>query len=175
MIDPWTTFLNMIVNQFLRESAKFPDKGGQRILFLIDEFARLGRIRSIEDSMTTLRSKGITICLLTQSISQIDAIYGLEHRRIIMDNAAYTLVLSARDPASAEEISKMIGKDWFTKVSINTKKMADNNYTYSKQLVYIVPPEKLNNLGNEMILISKDGFCKVEKVNIFRDAFPWKG
>lgn len=175
MIDPWRTFLNMIVNQFLRESAKFPDKGGRRILFLIDEFARLGRIRSIEDSMTTLRSKGITICLLTQSISQIDAIYGLEHRRIIMDNAAYTLVLSARDPASAEEISKMIGKDWFTKVSINTKKMADNNYTYSKQLVYIVPPEKLNNLGNEMILISKDGFCKVEKVNIFRDAFPWKG
>lgn len=175
MIDPWRTFLNMIVNQFLRESAKFPDKGGQRILFLIDEFARLGRIRSIEDSMTTLRSKGITICLLTQSISQIDAIYGLEHRRIIMDNAAYTLVLSARDPASAEEISKMIGKDWFTKVSVNTKKMADNNYTYSKQLVYIVPPEKLNNLGNEMILISKDGFCKVEKVNIFRDAFPWKG
>lgn len=175
MIDPWRTFLNMIVNQFLRESAKFPDKGGQRILFLIDEFARLGRIRSIEDSMTTLRSKGITICLLTQSISQIDAIYGLEHRRIIMDNAAYTLVLSARDPASAEEISKMIGKDWFTKVSINTKKMADNNYTYSKQLVYIVPPEKLNNLGNEMILISKDGFCKVEKVNIFHDAFPWKG
>lgn len=175
MIDPWRTFLNMIVNQFLRESAKFPDKGGQRILFLIDEFARLGRIRSIEDSMTTLRSKGITICLLTQSISQIDAIYGLEHRRIIMDNAAYTLVLSARDTASAEEISKMIGKDWFTKVSINTKKMADNNYTYSKQLVYIVPPEKLNNLGNEMILISKDGFCKVEKVNIFRDAFPWKG
>lgn len=175
MIDPWRTFLNMIVNQFLRESAKFPDKGGQRILFLIDEFARLGRIRSIEDSMTTLRSKGITICLLTQSISQIDAIYGLEHRRIIMDNAAYTLVLSARDPASAEEISKMIGKDWFTKISVNTKKMADNNYTYSKQLVYIVPPEKLNNLGNEMILISKDGFCKVEKVNIFQDAFPWKG
>ena len=175
MIDPWRTFLNMIVNQFLRECAKFPDKGGQRILFLIDEFARLGRIRSIEDSMTTLRSKGVTICLLTQSISQIDAIYGLEHRRIIMDNAAYTLVLSARDPASAEEISKMIGKDWFTKTSVSTKRMAENNYTYNKQLLYIVPPEKLSNLGNEMIVISKDGFCRVEKVNIFKDSFPWKG
>ena len=125
--------------------------------------------------MTTLRSKGVTISLLTQSISQIDAIYGLEHRRIIMDNAAYTLVLSARDPASAEEISKMIGKDWFTRTSISTKRMAENNYTYNKQLLYIVPPEKLSNLGNEMIVISKDGFCRVEKVNIFKDSFPWKG
>lgn len=174
MIDPWRTFLNMIVNQFLRESARFPDNGGQRILFLIDEFARLGRIRSIEDSMTTLRSKGVTICLLTQSISQIDAIYGLEHRRIIMDNAAYTLVLSARDPSSAEEISKMIGKDWFTRTSVNQRKN-DNSFTYNKQLNYIMPPEKFGNLGKEMILISKDGFCKIEKVNIFNDYFPWKG
>lgn len=174
MIDPWRTFLNMIVNQFLRAAARFPDKGGQRILFLIDEFARLGRIRSIEDSMTTLRSKGITICLLTQSISQMDAIYGYEHRRIIMDNSAYTLVLSARDPASAEEISKMIGKDWFSRTSTNTKGL-EESYTTSKQLLPIIPPERLSNLGNDMILISKDGFCKVQKVNFFQDAFPWKG
>ncbi len=175
MIDPWRTFLNMIVNQFLRAAARFPDKGGQRILFLIDEFARLGRIRSIEDSMTTLRSKGITICLLTQSISQMDAIYGLDHRRIIMDNAAYTLVLSARDPAAAEEIAKMIGKDWFSRTSVNTKGLRETSFSTSKQLLYVIPPEKLSNLGNEMILISKEGFCRIQKVNFFRDVFPWKG
>lgn len=175
MIAPWRTFLNMIVNQFLRESSKFPERGGQRILFLIDEFARLGRIRSIEESMATLRSKGVTICLLTQSISQIDAIYGVEHRKIIVDNAAYILVMSARDPVSAEEISKMIGKDWFTQTSITSKGINDTSSTTSKQLLYIIPPEKLGNLGKELILICNSGFCKIEKINIFKDAFPWKG
>lgn len=175
MIAPWRTFLNMLMNQFLREAAKFPERGGQRMLFLIDEFARLGRIRSIEESLATLRSKGVTICLLTQSISQIDAIYGLEHRKIIVDNAAYIIVMSARDPASAEEISKMIGKDWFTQTSVTSKGINDTSCTKSKQHIYIIPPEKLANLGKEMILISNNGFCKLEKINIFRDTFPWKG
>lgn len=175
MIEPWRPYLNMITQQFLRECSRFPDGGGQHVLLMIDEFARLGRIKGIENSMATLRSKGCTVCLLTQSISQIDAIYGEQLRRVIVDNAAYDLIFSVSDTAGQEEIAKMIGKGWFTLESdSDAGELFKKRYSRHKEHRYKVEPESLRDLGDKLIVIGKKGFCRVEKVPYYKPEFVWR-
>jgi type IV secretion system protein VirD4 len=79
------------------------------ILFLLDEFPRLGKIPAITDALATLRSKKITICLIVQSLAQLDMIYGHDTRKVIADTCAYKAILSASDADTQEYFSKLVG------------------------------------------------------------------
>ena len=79
------------------------------ILFLLDEFPRLGKIEEITDGLATLRGKKITICPIIQSLAQLDLIYGTAARRVIADNCAYKAILNATDVDSQEYFSKLVG------------------------------------------------------------------
>lgn len=171
-LENWHALLCMIVNQFFRGMMRFPDYGKQRVLVMLDEFPRLGKISSITDGMATLRSKGCTICLIMQSYSQLDKVYGDKVRKIITDNAAYKVVLSAMDPATAEEISKMVGQYYKTEITRNYKGIfglhGESNGT-SKRLAYLIRPEQLQNLGEELLLLTPDGFCRLQKSYYFKE------
>ena len=171
-IENWRALLCMIVNQFFRGMMKFPDYGKQCVLVMLDEFPRLGKISSITDGMATLRSKGCTICLIMQSYSQLDKVYGDKVRKIITDNAAYKVVLSAMDPATAEEISKMVGQYYRTEITRNHKGIwglyGESSGT-SKRLAYLIRPEQLQNLGNELLLLTPNGFCRLQKSYYYKE------
>lgn len=171
-IENWRVLLCMIVNQFFRGMMRYPDYGKQRVLVMLDEFPRLGKISSITDGMATLRSKGCTICLIMQSYSQLDKVYGDKVRKIITDNAAYKVVLSAMDPATAEEISKMVGQYYRTEVTKNQKGilgLRGESSGTSKRLAYLIRPEQLQNLGNELLLLTPNGFCRLQKSYYFKE------
>ena len=77
LLRQWRNRLSLIVNQFLLFFERRTDKRDlPQILFLLDEFPRLGKIPFIIDALATLRSKKITICLILQSLAQLDMIYG---------------------------------------------------------------------------------------------------
>lgn len=168
-IESWRPFLMIMTNQFIRGMTRFPDGGNQKILVLLDEFPRLGKIASIVDGMATLRSKGCSFCLLVQSYSQIDKIYGEIERRIILDNTAYKLIMSIMDPKMAEETSQMIGQHYESERVPNT----GNNFlkrvfsARTKRWTYLIRPEKLRNLGKEAVLIYPEGFCRLVKTYYF--------
>lgn len=170
-IESWRPFLTIMTNQFIRGMTRFPDGGNQKILVLLDEFPRLGKISSIVDGMATLRSKGCSFCLLVQSYSQIDKIYGEIERRIILDNTAYKLIMSIMDPKMAEETSQMIGQHYESERVSN----AGNNLmkkifpTRTKRWTYLIRPEKFRNLGKEAVLIYPGGFCRLVKTYYFEE------
>ena len=64
------------------------------ILVLLDEFPLLGKMDVITNALTTLRSKKVTFCLMLQSIAQLDAVYGQDTRKIIVDNCQYKAILN---------------------------------------------------------------------------------
>lgn len=64
------------------------------ILVLLDEFPLLGKMDAITNALTTLRSKKVTFCLMLQSIAQLDAVYGQDTRKIIVDNCQYKAILN---------------------------------------------------------------------------------
>ena len=114
----------MMLTQLIRTLERRPDKFSNErklppILLLLDEFPRLGKIDVIQNAVSTLRSKGVTICLVVQSLAQLDKIYGKESRQIIADNCQYKAILGVTDPENQKTISDMIGTINVRQNSIN--------------------------------------------------------
>jgi type IV secretion system protein VirD4 len=165
-LDRWSNLLTLIINQFLKSFERRAETRKNPVLFVLDEFPRLGKINSVINGLGTLRSKGVTMCLVIQSLAQIEAIYGLTVRKIIADNCTYKAVLMCSDPESQKYFSSLIG----------TKKVERKTYTKGKgegfmrktseAMTYvdepIVRPETLAYI-QEILLITPRGYIWIEK------------
>ena len=56
-------------------------------------------MEALTRSLKVLRSKNVTYCLISQSLADLDEIYGREARRTILDNCPFQIVLGAHDPS----------------------------------------------------------------------------
>jgi type IV secretory pathway TraG/TraD family ATPase VirD4 len=89
LLEQWKTLVILMINQFStffekrkEEDKTNPQNGKNRpILMLLDEFPRIGKIPKIIDGLATLRSKKITVCIIAQSLTQLEYIYGRTHEK----------------------------------------------------------------------------------------------
>ena len=176
LLRQWKNLLSLIVNQFLLFFERRAEKRDMpQILFLLDEFPRLGKIPFIMDALATLRSKKITICLILQSLAQLDMIYGQNERKVIADTCSYKAVLSATDPETQNYFSMLVGTYDKVKTSkgivkrpilgIATSK-SENVSTEDRR---IIKPEEFSTLEDIVLLhpLTAPGFLRVQKVSYF--------
>lgn len=114
-LEQWSGLIRLILTQLIRQLERRPDKHSaegydtQPLLILLDEFPMLGKMEVITSGLATLRSKKVTFCLILQSIAQLDAVYGADVRRIMVDNCQYKAILNVTEPDSQEYFSKLFG------------------------------------------------------------------
>jgi len=168
LLRQWKNLLTLIVNQFLTFFERRDEENEMPILFLLDEFPRLGKIPAIMDGLATLRSKKISICLIVQSLAQLDTIYGQNERKVISDTCAYKAILSATDADTQEYFSKLVGTYDKTKVSDSTNADALMGMATSKgkqrstEEKRIIKPEEFAVL-EDIVLLTPRGFYRVDK------------
>lgn len=173
-IEVWRGFLTLIVAQFLAAFEMRPDRNDKPILMLLDEFARLGKIEGIMNALSTLRSKNIHICILTQSLAQLDVLYGKDERKVIADNCAYKLVLRATDAETQDYFSRLVGTHDVVKTSLSSNQAAftgiqtGKGKTRSEQERRIIKPEELAYL-DKPILFTPYGFYRPAKTPYYED------
>jgi type IV secretion system protein VirD4 len=168
LLRQWKNLLTLIVNQFLTFFEQRLESNSTPILFLLDEFPRLGKISNMLDALATLRSKKITICLIVQSLAQLDTIYGQNERKVISDTCAYKAILSATDADTQEYFSKLVGTHDKRKDTSSAnleqysglgKGTGTSTTTEEKR---IIKPEEFGRL-HDIVLLTPYGFCRVEK------------
>ena len=143
------------------------------ILFLIDEFPRLGKIEAISNGLATLRSKKIHIALIVQSKSQLNAIYGKDVAEVIADNCPYKAILKASEPETQEWCSKLVGTYDKKKVSSNYnadilgvgKGQGTSSSTEEKR---IIKPEEFAYL-KDVVCVFPNGYKRLQKANYYED------
>jgi type IV secretion system protein VirD4 len=81
-----------------------------RILFLLDEAARLGPMKIIETARDAGRKYGITMHLLYQSIGQIIDQFGASGRRDWFNAASWIAFAAVKDNEEAKELSEICGQ-----------------------------------------------------------------
>lgn len=172
-LEQWKTLLNLMVSQFLKSFEKRQDRTDKKILFMIDEFARIGKIESITNGLATLRSKGIQIMLIIQSLAQLDAIYGQDTRKIITDNCNYKIILNANDVDTQEYFSKLVGTVDIEKksLSVNSRSFeTDKNrgVNISEEEKRIIKPESFAYLEKPVVFTPK-GYFQPDKVKWYED------
>jgi len=168
LLRQWKGLLTLMVSQFLTYFEQRSEESPAPILFLLDEFPRLGKVGAIIDGLATLRSKKITICLIVQSLAQLDLIYGIHERKVIADTCSYKAILSATDAETQEYFSRLVGTydKEITSHGTNSspyigapKGQSTNTYEQEKR---IIKPEEFAVL-NDIVLLTPFGTLRTEK------------
>lgn len=180
-IDAWGKMITLMYKQLFRYLERRPEKYSregrncEQILLLMDEFPRFGRIEGMASAMATLRSKGVSICLMIQSLAQLDELYGENGRRIILDNCAYKVILGANDPETQKALSDLAGTipslQWGASANLNRKLRVTG---YSVQLhdseEPFIRPHELAFL-KDVILLTPYGVYQVAKIPPIRQYY----
>jgi len=168
-LDQWRPLLMLITNQFLKHFERRPENTAKPILFLLDEFPRLGKIESIATGLTTLRSKKITICLIIQSLAQLDFLYGRDQRRVILDNCAFKAILGASDAETQDYFSRLVGTHSVIERTLSTSYLPydteEQGHTVNEHIVdqWIIRPHEFATL-KDIVLLTPWGCFRVRKI-----------
>ncbi len=172
-VDQWGCAINLMYAQLIRYLEKRPDRysdGGAdnvQTLLLMDEFPRLGKLDLIEKAVPTLRSKNVNVCLVAQSLAQLDMLYGVEGRRNILDNCQYQAILRANDADTQQTLCQLIGTTEVMQESASRSLDSSGRKTgYSTQRTLIREPKLFSHqlaTMNDVVLLSPYGSSLVKK------------
>ena len=164
----YSLFCNIVVTQMLDYIGQRPyDRSrDKRILLALDEFASLRHLE-ILGPMRKFRKNGANICILTQSLADIDLEYSRDERKVILDNCTYTVVLSGNDPETRTYFSDLVGKEDHRKISTTTGSRTDST-SPSLQEGYAIHPNTWKSLGEQLVVIHRTGYLKLRKNFYFK-------
>lgn len=107
---PVSLFFTMLFERLQQYAVSLPDERLPRdVDFYLDEFAQCGVFPSWEQRISVIRSFGLNVFMVVQTIAQFKTLYK-ESADTIISNCATWLILGANDLASAELFSKRIGQ-----------------------------------------------------------------
>ncbi len=173
-LELWRNLLTLIIQQFLKHFERRLDGEGTPVLVLLDEFARLGKLDTIQNGLATLRSKKIHICIITQSLAQIDFLYGKSQSQSIVNSCSYKAILKASDDETQRSLSNLVGTYEKQKITQSanfeqyTKLGKGTGRSITTQRERIIQPEEFAYL-EDIVLLAPTGFMRVEKVSCYTD------
>ena len=100
--------LRMHIGTIMRRITSGPPTEKNPVLWLLDEYAHLGRIEAVEDAVTLMRGAGMRIWFFLQSRDQLKTCFG-DKATAIADNIGTQQYFNITSYDTAEEISKRIG------------------------------------------------------------------
>ena len=148
--------LRIITAQSMEYFSSRPPENKQTILFCLDEFASFGKLQIVE-SLRKLRKRRIRILVLTQSLADLDMIYGKDERIAMLGNFKFTVILGCKDTETQEYFSKMIGEKRSLLATDPSQKPQP-----------IIKPADLAHLEQDLFVICDDGAIRLRKNFYFK-------
>ncbi len=107
-LDTYARWLRLLVSQAVTDMARSPARPDKPVLFLLDEFAALGRLDPVERAMGLMAGYGMQLWPILQDMHQLKATYG-ERAGTFMSNAGVIQTFGVNDLATADMLSRTIG------------------------------------------------------------------
>lgn len=167
-LELYAPLLSIITEQLMQYLTTRPALSGRPVLLALDEFARLGKLGNILAALATLAKRRVRCMILTQSLADLDLLYGQEARRVICDNCQYKAVLRATDPDTQEYFAKLVGQYDRTRYSHTWGSSTGDSMTKSTAREYIIQPEEFGTLGDDLVLICPGGYERLRKAYYFK-------
>ena len=108
-LDSLRNLISCVLDVAARTILALPANRDRRVWLIIDEFASIGKVQSIEAVATKARKMGGCLLVGLQSVSQLKDRYGEHGAQTILSCLSSWLVLRCSDADTAEYISKYIG------------------------------------------------------------------
>ena len=151
-----------------------------QVLMMLDEFAALGRIPIIAESVSYLPGYNVRVVLVIHTPAQLREVYGANAAETMLKSLAARIVFAPKDYADAREISDELG---VTTVKARTvsrpmfdlgdaKGRRSRSVSVSEQRRPLLLPQEVKALGTEQALIFYEGLppIRCRKIRYFADA-----
>jgi len=116
-LDAYSRWLRLLVAQALQDIARDAEAAQagaellkQPALFLLDEFAALGRLEAVERAMGLMAGYGLQLWPILQDMSQLKDLYGARASTFVA-NAGVLQTFGVNDFETAKWLSQMIGRE----------------------------------------------------------------
>lgn len=169
-LELYALLLHIITAQCMDYFSYRANNHQNTILFCLDEFASFGRL-DITAALRKLRKKHVRIMILTQSMADIDMIYGKDERMAMLNNFTYKVVLGCSDSDTQEYFSRLIGEQnaYRKGISKNGRQITNSKTEVRER---IVPPAELARLGRKLILLTSGEYYILRK-NFYFESSLW--
>lgn len=178
-IDTYARWLRLLVAQALRELARTPGASDPPVLFLLDEFAALGRLEPIERAFGLMAGYGVQLWPILQDLHQLRGAYG-ERAGTFLSNASLVQVFNVADVHTAEWVSKSLGTTTVTYQTSGTSTSHAPNQLFSTQgsststhyaRRELMTPDEVMRLHPSLELLLRPGEAPVvaQKVRYYAD------
>lgn len=153
-----TLFIDTISRELLSQEDRI-----DRTVLILDEFGRLNKMSSVLDLLTNGRSKGASIYILAQEFAQIEAKYGREGRKTIVNACSNQIYFGVNDADSAEELARQIGEEESLKADesihhkTNSDEMEGLNIRKHKSTAKVVLSSEIMSLRQREFYIRLSG------------------
>jgi type IV secretion system protein VirD4 len=104
-----SSWLRLVITSVLQSLMKDTDEPKCPTLLMLDEFAQLGHLPVIEQTLAMMRGYGVKLWSVFQDLSQAQAIYG-KRWETFMSNAGVLHAYAPQDVVTAEYLSKRTGQ-----------------------------------------------------------------
>lgn len=155
--DPTFNFIAAIYYQCLfdsiiRRCRSYPGQrlAGSGLHCFLDEFANVGRIPNFDRLIATIRSRGVSVSVILQTIAQLKAMYK-DSWETIAGNCDSTLFLGGDEPSTTEWVSKILGKETIDTRTTSESKGVNGSWTVNHQRAgrELLTPDELGHLDND--------------------------
>jgi type IV secretion system protein VirD4 len=109
----YSRWLRLLVAQAIGEMARSSAKPPRPVLFLLDEFAALGRLQPVERAMGLMAGYGLQLWPILQDIHQLRSLYGTS-AGTFLSNAGVLQAFGVNDYDTADMLSKTMGRETIT-------------------------------------------------------------
>lgn len=185
-MDAYSRWLRLLVSQALQDIARDAEvsatlaapvgaqASSQRLkapaLFLLDEFAALGRLEAVERAMGLMAGYGLQLWPILQDMSQLKDLYG-ERAGTFIANAGVQQVFGVNDYETAKWLSQMMGQET-TGYQTDSYKPGDNP-SFSNNLTGrdLLTPDEIMQLRpeNQLLRVQGQATAVAQKLRYYAD------
>lgn len=172
-------WLRLLVGQAIHELARAPRQGDGSVLFLLDEFAALGRLEPIERAFALMAGYGLQLWAILQDLHQLKGLYG-ERAGTFLSNAGAIQVFNVADIDTATWVSRTLGTMTDSYHTTSTSESHAPNQFFATHGTSTTPhlvarslmtPDEVLRMGSDRLLLLRPGRAPLapRKVRYFAD------
>ena len=168
--------LGLIVNEAIAAVSRSSEQG--EALFLLDEFANIGRLSGLAESLTTLPGLGVRVWMIVQEEAELVRLYGPNTAQTIKSQSEVRQYFAVNNATLAQSLSRELGTRTVRTRSHNlghavTDDVGENIGEAGQPLMR---PEEIMQLGPSDQLLMVNGLKPIMGQRIpFWHVDPWNG
>jgi type IV secretion system protein VirD4 len=151
-----------------------------QVLMMLDEFAALGRIPIIAESVSYLPGYNVRVVLVIHTPAQLREVYGMNGAETMLKSLAARIVFAPKDYPDAREISDELGVTTVRARTVSkplfdwgdSKGRRSRSMSVSEQRRPLLLPQEVKALGSRQAIIFYEGLWPIrcKKLRYFEDG-----